>query len=88
MLTRRDAQPDCLLRKNYPKAAVVEAVDGSVASAISYTAVRRIVVPAATAQNTIRPGGRAPRVADRAVGVIVIIIPVSAPLPNIAAHIV
>ena len=46
--------PPCKLGKDNPKTVIVVTIVGIVVVAISHTAVRGIVVPAATAQNTIR----------------------------------
>ena len=58
------------------------------AVAVSYTAVHGVVVPATAPNHTARARRRTLRVGRRTTGVIVLTIPVTAPLHHIARHVV
>ena len=74
--------------ENHPKTNKVEAGSGRVEVAGSYPAEDGKVVPRAAAQHTIRTCTGSSRVISRAVFVLIFIVPILAPLPDIAAHVV
>ena len=56
--------------------------------AVSHTAADGVAVPRAATQNTARPGRRPLWIIQRANFIIIRSVPIVAPFPNIAAHIV
>ena len=86
LLKRRGENPNCLLGKQDPETVVIEAELGAADEAAGNPASRSSVEPTAAAQNTDRAAGRAFGIA--LCGAVVVAIPVLAPFPNIAAHVV
>tara|TARA_R110002126_G_scaffold281512_2_gene429332 strand:- start:1832 stop:2095 length:264 start_codon:yes stop_codon:yes gene_type:complete len=78
----------CLLGKCHPKTVVIAAVSGVVAEAIGNTAAGSRADPATAAQNTAGTATRAFGVGSWATSVIIYTIPISAPFPYIATHII
>ncbi len=86
LLKRRGEKPNCLMGKQDPEADAIAAALGAAAAAVGNPARRSSVEPTAAAQNTVRAAGRAFGIA--LCGAAVVAIPVFAPFPNIAAHVV
>src|SRR5262249_50413170 len=73
---------------DHAKAGARAAEGGTVIQPGGRTKVTRRVIPAAAAHHTIRAGLRAGGIIDRRARIIMLVVPVLAPLPEVAVHVI